>query len=161
MAAGFLSSLHYLNLAACFGVVVIADIVADSLYFGLGRLGREHGVARWGKFVGVTPEIGEKLRRQFEKRGGTLLFIGKVSHGIGGAFLVAAGLSSIPYSRFLFFDGLATLPKSVLLLAIGYYFGESLVKADWILGFVGVAVIVIAAVLVLPRLNSRAEKIAA
>jgi len=51
--------------------------------------------------------------------------LGKLSHGIGTVFLVAAGLAKMPFPKFIFYNTLATLLKSLALITIGFYFGQA------------------------------------
>ena len=67
----------------------------------------------------------EALEKQFAERGSKLLFIGKMSHGVGGAFLIAAGIIKMPFGKYMFSNMLATLLKSVMLFIIGFYFGHA------------------------------------
>lgn len=123
--AGFLSSLGSLDPFISFGIVVLGDIIGDSMYYGIGYWGREKFVARWGKYIGLSLKRVRAMEHQFEKRGRLLLIWGKISHVFGSVILVAAGISKINYKDFLVFNFLASLPKSALLLLIGYYFGQA------------------------------------
>ena len=124
--AGFFSSLNYLNFWLAYAIIIAGDLAGDTLHYLIGRLGGERFIARWGRYIGVGQEQVLSLEKQFDKRGGQLLFIGKMSHGIGGAFLVAAGIIKMPFDKFIFSNMLATLLKSLLLLLLGFYFGHAL-----------------------------------
>jgi membrane protein DedA with SNARE-associated domain len=65
------------------------------------------------------------LEAGLKKNKGPFLFFGKLSHAIGGIILFVAGSVEIPLKDFLEFNFLATLPKSLILLAVGYYFGST------------------------------------
>ncbi|MBU1102066.1 hypothetical protein KJ853_00200, partial [Patescibacteria group bacterium] len=45
----------------------------------------------------------------------------------GGAFLVAAGIIKMPFDKFMLSNLLATLVKSMILLLVGFYFGQAYV----------------------------------
>jgi len=124
--AGFFVSLGQLNLWLAYIIIVIGDLVGDPLHYFVGRLGGEKFITKWGHHFGVNEKQVLSLEKQFDKRGSQLLFIGKMSHGIGGAFLVAAGIIKMPFDKFIFSNMLATLLKSLILLLIGYYFGQAL-----------------------------------
>lgn len=128
--AGFLSSLGALDLLIAFGVVVLGDLVGDTLYYSIGYWGRENFVAKWGKYIGLNIERVRKMERQFEKRGKTLLIWGKISHVFGAIILVSAGISKIKFKDFIIFNFIATLPKSAILLLIGFYFGQAYVRIN-------------------------------
>lgn len=124
--AGFLASLGLFNFWLAYIIIVIGDLAGDALHYAFGRFGGRSFVGRWGKYLGVGPGQIETIEKQFAKRGDKLLFIGKMSHGIGGAFLVAAGLIKMPFDKFIFANMLATLIKSLILLLLGFYFGHAL-----------------------------------
>jgi membrane protein DedA with SNARE-associated domain len=122
---GFFASLGYINFFLAYAVIVAGDLAGDAIHYFIGRFGGRRFIDKWGRFIGVGESHVESLEKQFVKRGNKLLFIGKLSHGIGGAFLVAAGIIKMPFDKFLFSNMLATLVKSMILLIIGFYFGQA------------------------------------
>ncbi|MCX6731890.1 MAG: DedA family protein [Candidatus Parcubacteria bacterium] len=122
---GFFSSLGYINFLGAYAVIVAGDLAGDVLHYIIGRFGGRKFIDKWGRFIGVGEREVELVEKQFTKRGDKLLFIGKMSHGVGGAFLVAAGIIKMPFDRFFFSNFLATLVKSLILLIIGFYFGHA------------------------------------
>lgn len=124
--AGFFVSLGYLNFWLAYAIIVAGDLSGDALHYAAGRWGGRKFIDRWGHYFGIGPNQVASLEKQFDKRGDKLIFIGKMSHGIGGAFLIAAGMVKMPFDKFIFSNLLATLIKSLLLLLIGFYFGHAL-----------------------------------
>ena len=58
---------------------------------------------------------------------------GKLTHSAGAAVLVAAGLARMPLWRFTWVNLLATVPKSLFFVVIGYAFGAAYSRIDdWI-----------------------------
>jgi membrane protein DedA with SNARE-associated domain len=133
--AGFSASLGYLNLWLSYIVIVAGDLVADLLHYAAGRWGRETFIKKYGKYIGIHAERVEGLEKHFGRHGGKTLLIGKASHGVGGMFLVAAGLARMPFWRFFWFNALGTFIKSLVLLGIGYYFGRALGKINSLFDF--------------------------
>lgn len=121
--AGFLSSLGYINIFFAYLVIIAGDLTSDFLYYFLGNKGGIKFVGKWGRYLGIAEQHVESLEKYFDKHGGKMLFLGKISHGIGTAFLVAAGLAKMPFIKFLFYNSLATFLKSFALILIGFYFG--------------------------------------
>jgi len=122
---GFLAAHGFLNVYIVYLIVVIGDLMGDTLYYLLGRWSRRPFLINWGRFFGITQERLTKLERHYEKHSGKTLIFGKISHGIGSGILIAAGVAKMPIRDFLWFNFLGTLPKSLLLLIIGYYFGQA------------------------------------
>lgn len=85
----------------------------------------------------------EKLKVFFHRHIGKTLLLGKTTQAIEGAFLVAADAVNVPYRTFLFFNTIGTLPKSLILLLYGYYFGKEYARVSDILDYIGLATIVL------------------
>lgn len=128
--AGYVASLGYLNIFAVYPVVVVADLVGDSICYVLGRFGHDFVLTRWGSRFGVTPARMEKLEQHFRSNGGKTLVIGKLTHSAGFIILISAGASRMFYGTFLWFNLLGTLPKSLFLLVVGYTLGYAYMDID-------------------------------
>jgi len=135
--SGFIASLGYMNFVIAYLVIVAGDVTGDCLYYAMGRFGREHFVERWGKYIGLNPQRVIHVEKHFDKHGSKTLFIGKMAHGIGSIFLVAAGLARMPFSKFVSANLIATFVKSLVLIMIGYYFGEAIKKINSVFEFMG------------------------
>lgn len=146
--AGFLSSLGLFNIFIAYAIVVVGDIVGDIIYYALGYYGRQRFVKRWGRFLGITLERVEWLEKHFEKHTGKTLIIGKLSQGIGAVVLVAAGIARVPFRKFVWYNFISTLPKSLILLLIGYYSGESYVKISSYLDYAAIGTVVAAVIFI-------------
>ena len=133
--AASLAGQGLLNLKAVFVCVVLADLVGDSLLYALGRglLGKLS--PPWRNRLGLSSERMTTLVDAFHTSGAKLLVAGKWTHAAGFAVLVAAGVARMQYLRFLLVNLLATIPKSLFLIAIGYFFGTALAQPQgWISG---------------------------
>jgi len=147
--AGFLSSLGYLDILVVYLFVVIGDLVGDSIYYAGGRWGRKRFVRRWGRYVGVTMERIMQLQEYFAEHKGKTLIVAKLSHAIGAPVLVAAGVANVPYWQFVGINFLATLPKSLVLLLIGFYFGKGYAKISEYLDYTALGMVALAALLIM------------
>ena len=123
--AGFLVSLGYLDFVATYLLAVTADLGGDCLYYVAGRFGANRFAERWSRHLKNILDKVETLKRHFERHVGKTLLMGKLTHGAGGLVLFAAGVVRIRFVTFLWFNVLGTLPKSLALLLVGYYFGHS------------------------------------
>lgn len=156
--AGLMASLGQLSFLFSFIVLVLGDLTGDCLYYLLGRSGKDTLIKRWGKYVGLTEKRITSLEKVFEHHSGKTLFTGKLSHGIGAAFLVAAGIAKMPFWKFLYYNFLATIPKTLILMLVGYYFGFSLTKINNILDFIAALIIGITIALFISYLLIKKEK---
>ena len=142
--AGFFASLGYINFFLAYGVVVAGDLVGDAFLYGIGRFGGRKFVDRWGRFIGVREKEIASVENQFQKRSAKILFIGKLLHGVGGTFLIAAGMVRMPFGQYIFYNFLATLVKSFILLLIGFFFGSAFASINSTLEKIGLFSIAIA-----------------
>lgn len=130
---GWLAGQHILSLPAVFIVVLLGDVIGDVLFYWLGHnfLGRMS--AKWRNRLGLSPVRMESLVYAFEQKGSSILVAGKWTHAAGFAVLVAAGAARMPLWRFVVVNALASIPKSLLFLALGYAFGGAhAMIAEWI-----------------------------
>jgi membrane protein DedA with SNARE-associated domain len=135
--AGFLASLGQLNLFICYPLIVVGDVIGDVFMYLQGRWGGKPVIERWGHHFGIKPEMIVRLEEHFKNRPGKTLVLGKISHFFGGPILIAAGMARMKFSKFLWFNVLGTLPKSLILLLVGFYFGQAYSKFDKFLTFAG------------------------
>lgn len=155
VAAGVLSALGVLPLGPSFLVLVLADLVGDTLFYATGRFG-----------AGLLPRsLSVRLRRQARvlrvpALGWRFLVIGKLTHAVGALVLLGAGMARMPLPTFLLVNLLATLPKSAALLTFGWVSAEALVRVESLvlkLSLVGLAVALAFAIHVFRR-SRRAHK---
>lgn len=123
---GFLAAHDILNVYIVYVIAVVGDLAGDMLYYSIGRWGRDNRwIRRWVKLVGITDKRIEKLENHFANHSGKTLIFGKISHGIGSVILFASGAAKMPIGEFLWYNLIGTLPKTLIFLLIGYYFGEA------------------------------------
>jgi membrane protein DedA with SNARE-associated domain len=158
--AGFLASLGEMNLWICYPLIVVADVLGDVFMYAQGRWGGKPIVEKWGHFFGIKPTIITRLEEHFKKHPGKTLVLGKLSHFFGGPILIAAGMARMQLSAFIWFNFLATLPKSLILLLVGFYFGAAYATLDHFFKFaswVALALIVLCLVtyLIIAKLGKK------
>ncbi len=141
--AGFLSSLGHLNIFIVYAVIVLGDVVGDSLYYAIGFYGRLGFVERWGRFLGMTKERVVKIENHFKNHVGKTLITGKLTHFAGAVILVAAGVARVPYWRFVWYNFLPTIPKSLAFLLLGYYFGKAYQQIDQYFDYATLAILAV------------------
>jgi len=122
---GFLAAHGLLNVYAVYVVSLLGDIIGDLLYYVIGRWGMKSFLIKWGYLFGVTEKKIKNLEKHFEKHSGKTLVLGKISHGVGSIVLIAAGAAKMPVGRFVWFNLISSLPKSLLFLLVGFYFGAA------------------------------------
>lgn len=141
--AGYLVSLKLLALRTVILCLVLADVAGDLAVYALGRFGRRAIPFGALSRVGLTRLRLARMVRGFRARGTRLLVIGKLTHAAGFAVLLAAGMVRMNVARFLAISLLTTLPKVVVLVALGHVFGTAWLSTPDMPGAVwGAAVLV-------------------
>lgn len=141
LISGFLISLNYLDPAPTFMVVVSGDLISDSFFYVVGRFGR--ATFERISWFRIPEEKFKKLEERFKAHPMRTIALGKISYGLAGFFLMAAGASKIAYRKFLVYAAPPTALKSFSLLMIGYYSGRAYEYFDVYLGYYGLLVLVV------------------
>ncbi len=128
--AGYMAHLGAFNVTAAYVVVVLADLVGDSLLYWFGRSGVGWLSDKWRARLGLTDARLNQLAEHFRVQGGRTLVIAKLTHSLGLVALIAAGVSRMRMVPFLWYNLLATLPKSLFFLIIGYSLGYAYKRVD-------------------------------
>lgn len=128
--AGFLASQGILGFFFSYLILLLGDLGGDVIYYSIGRWGGFRFISRWGSKIGVTTERIAKVDRHFVDHGGKTLLFGKWTQTVGAPILVTAGIIKMPFWRYILFNILGSIPKSLVLITLGFYFGRSYNK--WI-----------------------------
>ena len=153
--SGLLTSQGILAFWLAYLVAVIGDATGDVIYYCLGRWGKDWFIRYPGRLIRVTEKEIAKIERQYENYGGRLVMLSKLAHGIGPAFLVAAGAAKMPFGKFIASCLLAALPLSLTFLTIGYYYGDAFNKISRYLDAAAVVTFFIAVAISLGYFGAR------
>lgn len=123
--AGFLVSIGQMNFGIAFGLLVLGDVIGDFGLYSIGRWGGVKLIEKYGRRFGVTPARVEKLETFFEKHAAKTLLFGKWGHAFGFPILVSAGVAKEPPLQFGLISVGGTIPKTFILMFLGFYFGSS------------------------------------
>lgn len=133
--AAYLARLGYFSLPFVCFLVIIADLVGDAGFYALGRrmVNGSGDPPRWLTWFGLNRIRLESLVQHFTSRGGKTIIIGKLTHSAGVAVLMAAGMARMRFWSFIYYNLVATVPKSLFFIAVGYAFGHLAPQVDgWI-----------------------------
>ena len=147
--AGFLSSLGYFNIFVVYFLMVLADLIGDTVYYAIGRWGGKPIINKWGRHIGITAKHVFKIERKLTNNGCKILFFGKLAHGFGTVFLLAAGAAKMSYWRFILFNIMPTLLKSLIFLLIGYYLGHAYKRISVYLDYTAIVMVVLAIIFII------------
>ena len=125
VVAGYLASLSVISLAWVVPCLVLADVVGDVMFYLLGRYTVGRLSPAWGERFGVSRRRVFGLMRGFRRNGTGILVAAKLTHAAGFAALTAAGAAHMRFSTFVWVNTLASIPKTLFFLALGYLFGNA------------------------------------
>jgi membrane protein DedA with SNARE-associated domain len=146
---GVAASIGHVQLWVIILVVVAAAIIGDSVGYEVG--------ARFGPRllrVGLLRKREKSLqnaRALLARRGGTAVFLGRFIAFFRAVMPALAGISHMPYRRFLAFNAAGGLTWGLGAVLLGYLAGDSYAAVERIAGratAIGVAVIAIIALVV-------------
>lgn len=145
--AGMLAAHGLVDIAVVYPMVVVCDLIRDLAVYAVGRW-LPHLLSwrgwRWGmrlrqQIAAVAPRVKANAAK--------MLVVGKLTHFAGIAVLLAAGAVRVPVFRYLFYNFVPTLPKSALLLLVGYSFAEVYLSLEGDARIIGATGFVLAAII--------------
>ena len=111
-------------LPAVIAVAALGATLGDSVGWTLGRFVGTRVVQRWKwTRVHVAPKL-ERARAYFGERGGAAVFFGRFVGPLRAVVSVVAGMSGMPYRRFIVWNVLASIAWTSLVISAGYFFGR-------------------------------------
>ena len=139
---GFLVYLKTLSFPVAFIIMVIADLIGDSIYYLIGRYGKENFIRKYGKYIGINMEREQGVENYFAMHTLRTLLIGKFAHGVGSFVLAAAGLAKVQFRKLLAINIFSTAVKTMILMLIGYYYGSVYLRLNIYINLIGLVVLV-------------------
>src|SRR5262245_1847113 len=126
VAAGALAHTGQLNFGAALFVAFCAAMIADLVWFEIGRL-RGTRVLQFLCRVSLEPDYCvRRTENTFARHGAKTLIVGKVVPGLSVVATPMAGVYGLAPSRFILFDGLGILLWIGTFQLLGYVFSDQL-----------------------------------
>ncbi len=123
-AAAFGASLGYFDIFVVFLLAILGDIVGDVAYYAVGYISRVAFVEKYGHRFGMSKERMKKLERLLRTHPGKTLLVIKTT-GIATPGLMMVGAVRMPIKKFTSVCLSIILPKVLLFVLLGYYFGQA------------------------------------
>jgi membrane protein DedA with SNARE-associated domain len=163
--AGFNVFQHHLTLPGVVVAGAFGDVLGASIAFAIGYYGRIELIERHGNKLHVSRRRLELAHGWFDRYGAPVIFVSRFIPGLRAVFPYAAGVSQMPFSRFLPFCALGSVGWILGLGLLGRAVGSNWQSWRHNLGYVDyVALVVIVAAivfLIIRRIRSRATEPAA
>ena len=160
MLAGIMLRLGVVSLLPIFIVLILGDLVGDIFWYSLGYHFAHPITEKYGKFIGITPEILEKTKLSFHNHQIKILFVSKITMGFGFALaiLITAGIAKIPFKKYLAVNFFGQSIWTGFLLYIGYSFGNLYTKINKNFRLLSLAAFVVIIFLLLKGIRSYFKK---
>ena len=141
-------------LALVIGAGVLGAIAGDNLSYFIGRRWGTTVLYRWAWLRRrVEPSV-ERSRKHFTRRGGVAVFVARWVGALRAVMPVVAGISEMPYRRFLAWDASAAVLWTSAVVSLGYYLGDDIAGVIDRVGVV-VSVVVVALLVALIVIRRR------
>lgn len=124
IAASVYAGAGRLNIAAVALVGFVAAVLGDNVGYAVGRFGGRALVLRFGRFVFLTEERLDKAEAFFTRHGGKIVTVARFIEGLRQANGIIAGISRMPWPRFLVFNALGAALWVGCWAAVGYLAGN-------------------------------------
>ncbi|RMB82289.1 DedA family protein [Streptomyces shenzhenensis] len=106
IAAAVYAGAGQLNVVAVAVIAFLAAVCGDNIGYVIGRYGGHRLVTRYGRYVLLTPARIAKAEAFFARNGGKVITVARFIEGLRQANGIVAGLSEMPWRRFLAFNAL-------------------------------------------------------
>lgn len=161
LIAGLLASQGMLELWGLMMAAATGAILGDSAGYWIGRAGGIKVIRRYGKYFFFKEKYLKTTEGYFKAHGGKTVLFGRFIGVVRAFGPVVAGISRMPYGRFLAYDVAGAILSVTLILVLGFFFGESWRLVSDVLGWGGAvafgAIVAVAVGVTLWRRRRQAE----
>jgi membrane protein DedA with SNARE-associated domain len=149
VASGVLASQGKLNIVAVIVVASAAAIIGDNCGYWIGRKGGRKVLERWSFVSKHAQKVLPRSERIFAKHGGKTVFFGRFIAILRITAAWMAGISHMPWWRFLLFNAAGGILWATLVGLVAYFAGGAAADAIQTYGLYAAGGIVVATVGVL------------
>ena len=147
--AGFLCTNGFLNPLFVFPVIVLGDIIGDSIMYSLGRWGVPKFLKKTVFRFGFSSGKINRARDVYESNPNMTISLSKIILGIGVAGIYLAGNAKIPFKKFIGICLTTSVLQYIVYLSIGLLFGHAYIQISHYLNYFASATIIAALMVIL------------
>jgi membrane-associated protein len=122
IASGFLVSTGALNIYITYAVLICGEMAGDTMYYLIGRFAGLGFIRKSGKYFGIDEHSLKTTSDALQRHGSKIYILGKMQ-GFGSLILMAAGITKVPFPRYIVKNTSITVVKTFTLILFGLYFG--------------------------------------
>jgi membrane protein DedA with SNARE-associated domain len=98
-------------------------VLGDNIGFAIGHFGGRPLVARYGRYILLTPDRLDRAAGFFDRHGGWIIIVARFIEGLRQANGIIAGISGIHWAKFLVFNMIGAALWVAVWTAVGYFSG--------------------------------------
>jgi membrane protein DedA with SNARE-associated domain len=102
----------------------LGAVVGDNIGFAIGHFGGRRLIARYGRYIFLTPERIDRATGFFDRHGGWIIIVARFIEGLRQANGIIAGISGIHWAKFLAFNAIGAALWVAVWTSIGYLSGN-------------------------------------
>lgn len=121
VAAAFAASLGYFNIWVIFILSDLADLVCDALFYSVGHVTRKKFLDKYTNLFQEKSYL-KKIEDKYREHPGKTIFLLKMSPFVTPG-LMAAGAVKVPLKKYIYWNLVNNVPRTIFFVAIGYFFG--------------------------------------
>jgi membrane protein DedA with SNARE-associated domain len=144
-AASFAVTMGYFNLVTIFILAVLGDVIGDFIFYSIGYFGRVAVINKLDRKFKASKSRIEKLKKLVHQHPGKIVTVVKLAPLLPMPGLVAIGSTHLPPKKFAKIILAIIIPKTLLFMAIGYFFGHAYNQIYKIIndGVLGIIIVVV------------------
>lgn len=125
IAATFAAALGYFNIFVIFALSLLAELLADVIYYGAGHISRLALVEKYGVYIGLSKEKIIKIENLLHTHAVKTLIAIKLTPVLSGPGLAVVGASRLPLKKFAITALFIALPRTALFMLVGFSSGKA------------------------------------
>ena len=149
IAAAVYASDGHLPIAGVIAVAAVAAIIGDNIGYWIGREGGRRLIDRYATLRRFGDRVIPPAERFFDRHGGKAVFLARFFGGVRVTGAWMAGISRMPWWRFLAWNALGGIVWAIGVGLVAYYVGKAAADAlarYGVYGGITVAVLVVLAI---------------
>lgn len=160
MLCGAILAAGHLSFWPVYIVLMVGDLIGDVVWYFLGHRYGERFIHRFGERFGITERHVERIKNVFHVRKYILLFVSKISNGLGFTIpvLFSAGMSRVPFGQYISINSLGQFIWTATLISVGFFFGNLYLKIDSIMGKISMLALLAVAIFAVTRYMKYLQK---
>lgn len=146
-SAGYAASQGQLHIVGVIVAGCLGSLIAAAVLYWVGYKFNHATifsfVDRYGKYLFLKSTDVQKSLQWFEQHGHRIVFAGRMIPAVRSLISIPAGMSRMPFWKFMLYSSLGTIIWTTFLAYVGFYFGENQALMHQIFSQVGYIILII------------------